>query len=789
MEKDALKVLEYDKIREMLEERAGSALGKEKARGLSPSSDFSEVSQWMAETEEAVRIYAASAPPLGGIRDIRPLLKKVGMGAVLGTDEIVDVMSTMYAMRNVKRFFKEMETEAPMLKQWAHSIEILGQLERNLENAIDEHGVLRDDASVELRRIRREMRTAQNRIKERIHGVLHSQEYQKLFQEAIITVRDERYVIPIKQEYRSQFPGIVHDQSASGSTLFIEPMAIVELNNDVKQLALAEHQEVQRILRSLSAQIGKQGDILLENTGILGDIDFVFAKARLARDMHGTLPLLNTEGRTRLNKARHPLIPADRVVPIDIALGADYRMLLVTGPNTGGKTVSMKTLGLLVLMAQSGCYIPAASDSEVSVYHDIYADIGDEQSIEQSLSTFSSHMTHIIDILDKVEAEDLLLLDELGAGTDPEEGAALATAILERLLEMGASTIATTHYSALKSFAYTQPGIENACVEFDIGTLRPTYRLLIGIPGASNAFAISKRLGLPDSLVLRAKQLVKADHAQFEHVINELENEKMMYEQRNADILERQQRVTAMEQKLTTMKAELSKQKGDIIRKAKEQSAAMVRRTRRESEEIIKALKEQFDDQGVKKRQQAMQEARERLNDAADRAHPGIMAQKGVGKRIDLKALEPGDIVYVTKLDQRGTVLSVRGKELEVQIGSLKTVIGASACRFVGKAPKEEKTATEKSRQAGMSLQKTATIQREIDVRGLMVNEAEMVVGKFLDDAVMAGLGQVLIIHGKGTGALRKGLQDYLKHHRNVLRYAFADITEGGTGATVVDLK
>ena len=689
MDKDVLKVLAYDKIRDMLKERAGSLLGKERAADLLPSSDFSEARQWMAETEEAVRVCGTSAPPLGGIRDIRPLLNKVRMGAVLEPEEIMDILGTMYAMRNVKRFFKEMEMDVPTLKSWARAIEILGQLERDLENAIDEHGVLRDDASAELRRIRREMRSAQARIKERIHGILHAQEYQKFFQEAIITLRDERYVIPIKLEYRPQFPGIVHDQSSSGSTLFIEPMAIVELNNDVKQLSLAEHQEVQRILRVLSARIGKQGDVLLDNASLLGAIDFVFAKAKLARDMKGVMPILNDEGRTRLHQARHPLIPSEQVVPIDLSLGEDCRMLLVTGPNTGGKTVSMKTLGLLALMAQSGCYIPAAADSEVSVYRNIYADIGDEQSIEQSLSTFSAHMTNMIGILEKVERDDLLLLDELGAGTDPEEGAALAMAILERLLEIGASTLATTHYSALKTFAYTRPGIENACVEFDIATLRPTYRLLIGIPGASNAFAVSERLGLPSSLILRAQQLVKADHAKFEHIINALENEKMMYEQRNADIQERQQRVREMEQKIAAARAELSKQKGDILRKAKEQSAAMIRRTRRESEEIIKELKAQFDDQGIKKRQQVIQEAREQLNEAADKAHPGIMAQKGLGKRIDLKKLEPGDIVYVTKLDQRGTVLSIRGKELEVEVGSLKMMIEASACRFMGKAPKE----------------------------------------------------------------------------------------------------
>lgn len=792
MEKEALKTLEYTKITAMLEERAGSVLGKERAAALLPVSDFDEVQERMQQTAEAAAVYRMTAPPLGGIRDIRPLLKKVKLGAVLDTSEMVDVMSTLYAMRNIKKFFKEMEMDAPILKGWAREIEILGQLERNIENTIDEHGNIRDEASVELRRIRREIKSSQSRIKERLSSVLHASEYQKYFQDAIVTLRDERYVVPIKQEYRQHFPGIVHDQSASGSTLFIEPMAIVDLNNDVKQLALAEHHEVERILRVLSQQVEKNKDVLLANSSIMADIDFSFAKAKLARDMKAVEPMLNNEGRTKLLGARHPLIAEDKIVPIDILLGETYHMLLITGPNTGGKTVSMKTLGLLVLMAQSGCFLPVEADSEIAVYQNVYADIGDEQSIEQSLSTFSAHMTHIVKILQKVEPEDLLLLDELGAGTDPEEGAALAMAILEQLLAVKASVIATTHYSELKTFAYTKDGIENACVEFDIKTLRPTYRLLIGIPGASNAFAISHRLGLGESVILRAKQLIKADHAQFENVINQLENEKMMYEQRNADILERQQRVTQLEAKVEAMKTELSQKKAQMLRKAKDESSALVRRTRRESEEVIKQLKEQFNDQGIQKRQQAIQEAREKLKAASDRARPGIISGKAYRKPIDLKTIEPGDTVYVTKLDQKGTVLSVQGKELEVQLGSLKMNIKASACKFVESGKQKEKhqqQSAPKSRQSGSFLQKAANIRREIDIRGLMVDEAEQVLGKFLDDAVIAGMAQVLIIHGKGTGALRKGVQAYLKNHRNVLHIAFADINEGGTGATVVDLK
>lgn len=789
MENESFKILEYEKITAMLEARAGSSLGKEKARRLYPSSDFDEIAEWQQETSEAVNVFALKSPPMGGIYDIRPLLKKAGKGATLDLGEMQEIMSTLYAMRNVKYFFRDLEIEAPILKEWAHSLEILGQLERDLNNTIDEHGNMRENASVELSRIRRELKSSQVRIKDKVQQILHNANYQRMFQDAIVTVRDDRYVIPVKAEYKAHFPGLIHDQSASGSTLFIEPMAVVELNNDIKQLALAEEQEIRRILRQLSAAISKERETLAYNIAILADIDFAFAKARLAQDMDAVLPKLNNEGRTVLKKARHPLIAKDKVVPTTIVIGEAYRMLLITGPNTGGKTVSMKTLGLMVLMAQSGCYLPVEPDSEIAVYQNIYADIGDEQSIEQSLSTFSAHMTHIVRILAKVEREDLLLLDELGAGTDPEEGAALAMSILERLLKIQATTVATTHYSELKTFAYTTAGIENACVEFDVETLRPTYKLLIGIPGASNAFAISKRLGLSDALILRAKQLVKADHAQFEHVINQLENEKLMYEARNADIAERQQRVQQLEAKLAKAKEELSQKKGDIIRKAKDKSAAMIRQTKRESEAVISALKEQFDDQGIKKRQQAIQEARAKLNDAFAKARPGIMAQNGIGQRIDLKKIAIGDTVYVKKLDQKGTILAIDGKDLTVQIGSLRTKVKTSACTFV--SHKETETTVKSSKKSAVNgfLRKTQTISRDIDIRGMMVDEAEIIIGKFLDDAVMAGLSQVLIIHGKGTGALRKGVHNYLKRHKSVLSYQFADINEGGTGATLVELK
>ena len=799
MEQESFKVLEYKRILSRLREKAGTTLGKELAGGLLPSGDREEVRERLQQTAEAVYVSSMAQPPLGDIKDIRESIKKVGLGAVLAPDELLDILTTMYAMREMKRFFKELEAEAPILKNWARSLEILGQLEKDLEHIVDEHGNLRDDASVELKRIRREIRSSQAKIKDHLAGLLHNNEYQKYFQEAIVTMRGDRYVLPVKQEYRQHFPGIVHDQSATGSTLFIEPMAVVNLNNDIKQLTAAERHEVERILRAASQKIRKNDSQLMDNCEIMAQVDFAFAKANLAYEMKATEPVLNEAGVTKLMSARHPLLPPDKVVPIDITIGDSYSMLLVTGPNTGGKTVSMKTFGLLVLMAQSGLFLPVESGSEIAVYSNIYADIGDEQSIEQSLSTFSAHMTHLVSILDKVEPEDLVLLDELGAGTDPEEGAALAMAILERLLTIKATVLATTHYSELKTFAFGREGIENACVEFDVATLRPTYRLLIGIPGASNAFAISRRLGLSESLIIRAKQLIQADHAQFEQVINQLEKEKMLYEQMNADIETRLRRAEQMEAKAEALRVELNQKKADILRRAKDEGAALVRRMRRESEEVISQLKEQFNDQGIQKRQAAIQAARDQINEAAGKVRPGIVSVKAFRKPVDLKTLEPGDIIYVTKLDQKGTVLSIRGKELEVQLGSLKTNVKARDCKFVEKAPKEKPSAKGGAngslsggggRKRGSSfISKAQEAHRDIDIRGMMVDEAEMVLGKFLDDSVMAGLSQVLIIHGKGTGALRKGVHAYLKRHRNVASFNFADMSEGGTGATLVELQ
>ena len=791
MIKDSFKTLEFDKILARLRECATSNFGKELAEKLEPADDFETVKENLSLTTEAVKIFAVSAPPLGGFRDVRETFRKIKIGSVAEAEELLDVLSTMYTMRRVKIFFKETEVDAPQLKSRATEIEILGNLERQLDNAIDEHGNVRDTATSELQKIRRDLRAAQSRIKNEIFNILHDSGKQKFFQDAIVTMRGDRYVLPVKLEYKSQFPGIVHDQSATGATVFIEPLAVVNLNNSVKELEAAERHEVMRILRGLSDAVRKNLDALTANIKILADVDLLFAKAKLARDLNATEPQL--ENFTDLLAARHPLINPAEVVPIDIRLGENFSMLLVTGPNTGGKTVSMKTLGLLALMTQAGLYIPAAGGSRIAVFTNIFADIGDEQSIEQSLSTFSAHMKKIVAILDEITASDLVLLDEIGAGTDPDEGAALAMSILERLLQIGASTIATTHYSELKTFAYSTDGIENAGVEFDSKTLRPTYRLLIGIPGASNAFIISQRLGLPQSLILRAKQLITADHANFEKIISELESQRMTFEQRNAEIFERQQQVLKHEKKIAEMRDEIAKTKGDIIRKAKEKSAAMVRETKREAEEIIAALKEQFDDAGVKRRQQVIQQARDKLREAEIESSTGIIADKFVGTRIKKSELRVGDTVYIKPLDQKGTILSIEkdGDSLSVQIGAMRTTVKISACRFVSHNAQENFSppVTNQNRGSLGLMQKTATVRRSIDIRGMMVDEAELVCGKFIDDAQLSGLKQILIIHGKGTGALRRGVHDFLRANNSVAEFNFADQDEGGTGATLVTIK
>ncbi|WP_378955857.1 endonuclease MutS2 [Pelosinus sp. sgz500959] len=787
MDLSVLKTLEYPKIRTMLADRSSCTMGRELVEELVPTNEMAEVERRIAETREAREILdAMSNVPLGGIRDVRPLLKRAEVGSILEAHELVAISSTLYASRRMKSFFTDMPSSLVILAGYVSNITVLRNIENSIENIVNEQGMIRDDASVELSKIRRDIKLSQSRVKDKLESILRASEYQKYFQDALVTMRGDRYVIPIKQESRYHFPGIIHDQSASGSTVFIEPMAIVMLNNEIKQLMSAEKNEIERILRMITGQIANFVDEINENCQVLAQIDFAFAKAKLSQDMQGTMPLINDEGYVNLRQARHPLIPAAAVVPIDIYIGKDFNTLLITGPNTGGKTVSLKTLGLFALMTQSGLYIPVEHGSEITVFNNIFADIGDEQSIEQSLSTFSAHMTNLVRILGKVSLHDLVLIDEIGSGTDPDEGAALAIAILEYLLKVGARTIATTHYSELKTFAYSKPGIENASVEFDIQTLKPTYRLLIGIPGSSNAFAISRRLGLPEDIVDHAKGFIGKDHAEFENVLNSLEEQKIAYDKLNRELAEQERLLTEVKEKLAEEQMSFARKKQTILVKAKNEAEAILRQARRETEGIISELKTQFSEKSGTVRQSTIDKSRKRLRENLDSLQSGDDEEDDNSlPRITPTLLKPGMNVYVTTVKQKGVVLSVHGDDVIVQLGILKMNVAIANCRLSSESVSEKN----KTAKISMDFSKVRDVSREIDIRGMMVDEAEILLGKYIDDAILAGLNKIIVIHGKGTGALRKGVRAYLKHHHYVRDISIGELNEGGDGATIVQLR
>ncbi|MDD4601597.1 Endonuclease MutS2 [bioreactor metagenome] len=786
MDLSVLRTLEYHKVQGMLAHRTSSVIGRELVEQLTPISNYAEVQLRIQETEEARQILDEYPNvPLGGIRDIREMVRRAQLNAILEPDEILAIGSTLYAARRLKTFFNNLPLHIPLLTALVTQITVIPHIESLIENTINEHGIVRDDASTELTRIRREIRVSQARVKEKLDSILRSSEYQKLFQDTLVTIRGDRYVIPIKQEYRTSFPGIIHDQSASGATVFIEPMAIVNLNNDIKQLMSADKTEVERILRMVSGKVGEAALTLQTNCNVLAQLDFSCAKAKLSIDMRATKPLLNDNGIVELHQARHPLIDSDVVVPIDIHLGKNFNILIITGPNTGGKTVSLKTLGLFAMMVQAGLYIPAASESKMTIFQNIFADIGDEQSIEQSLSTFSGHMTNLVKILSKVSGNDLVLIDEIGAGTDPQEGAALAMSILEYLLRINSRVIVTTHYSELKTFAYSRHGIENASVEFDIQTLRPTYRLLLGVPGGSNAFAISQRLGLVESIIIRAQELLSKEHTEMETVLNTLEEKKRAYVQLYEQISQGKQQLLSDQQDLSLEKKRIEETKNSIMAKARDAAALVLRNARREATDIIDELKAQFSVHEAKNRQQAIDKARQRLKNSLDNVDTDDEITINI---ISKGMLKPGLSVYVTTLRQKGTILAVGDKEVSVQIGILKVNVPLSVC-VIREEDKPNNTKTYKpTDNSNRQLTSIKHISREIDIRGTTVEEAEVILDKFIDDAVLSNLTEFIVIHGKGTGALRKGVRAYLKSHRSVRDISIGEVNEGGDGATVVKL-
>ncbi|MDQ0220120.1 endonuclease MutS2 [Peribacillus cavernae] len=784
MHDKVLRTLEFNKIREHLLAFTSSELGKEKAGELKPSSDFEEIVKWQEETDEAANVIRLKGNvPLGGIFDIRPHAKRAQIGGMLSPQELMEVASTIRAGRILTRFFEELieeEHRFEMINQYISDLAPLQELQQTITYAIGDHGEVLDSASEKLRTLRNQLRTNEARVREKLESMIRSSNAQKMLSDAIITIRNDRFVIPVKQEYRSAYGGIIHDQSSSGQTLFIEPQVIVQLNNVLQETRVKEQQEIERILVELSAAAGGHTYELLQNVKILAQVDFIFAKARYAKEIKASKPAMNHEGRVKLLKAKHPLIPVKEVVPNDIYLGGDFTTIVITGPNTGGKTVALKTIGLCTLMAQAGLQIPALDGSETAVFRSVFADIGDEQSIEQSLSTFSSHMVNIVEILKQVDQESLVLFDELGAGTDPQEGAALAISILDEVYSRGARVIATTHYPELKAYGYDRDGVINASVEFDVESLRPTYKLLIGVPGRSNAFEISKRLGLNESVIENARSHVGAETNKVENMIASLEESRRQAERDREAAADYVKQSEKLHKDLQKQIMEYHQERDTLMEKAVDKAAKLVEKAKEEAEEVISDLRKMRIEKNAEIKEHELIEARSRLEKSAPPVKKPKKSQMGTTER----TLKPGDEVKVTSFDQKGHLIEkVSNDEWQVQMGILKMKVKESDLQFSG-SPKEKEVkhiAAVRGRDFHVNL--------ELDLRGERFENALSRVEKYIDDALLAAYPRVSIIHGKGTGALRQGVQDYLKNHRAVKRVRFGEASEGGTGVTIVEFK
>lgn len=788
MDNKALNTLEFNKIKDMLIGKAASALGKRLANELVPSTDIEEIRLSQSETATAVSmIMKKGSLVLGGLRDLSDSLKRVNVGGILSIDELIAVGDFLYCARKAKGY-SESESkndDFTVLMKYFNEIICVQELERDIERCIVDGKEISDDASPALRDIRRNIRSANDRIKEHLNGIIHSAAYKNMLQDAVITIRNDRYCVPVKSEYKNSFSGMVHDQSATGATVFIEPMSVVQLNNKIKELKGAERKEIDKILAKLSEKVYENSGIIAADMDILAQLDFIFAKAELAVSMKATEPRFNVHGYINIKKARHPLLDSKTVVPTDIYLGKDFTTLLITGPNTGGKTVSLKTIGLFTLMGQSGLHIPAFDNSELAVFEDVFADIGDEQSIEQSLSTFSSHMTNIVRILDNVTNNSLVLIDELGAGTDPTEGAALAIAIIQYLHALGVRTAVTTHYSELKVFALTAQGVENASCEFDVETLRPTYRLLIGVPGKSNAFAISQRLGLPEYIINEAKEVLSHEDVRFEDVITELEISKkaVALEQEKAEQYRKE--AQKLRHDAENQKQKLEKQREKIIHEAQDEARRLVSDAKDEADAIVKEIRKlQKEGANLDKIDSKRKKLKEKLTSMESSAGTRNSAAHPVPKELHV-----GDRVYIHSLAQSGTVTAAPDSSGNVMIktGIMKVKIGIEDLSLdtTEEKPKQQV----KKYASGFKNNKAKNISPQVDLRGLMALEAIDKLDKYLDDAYLAGLAQVTIIHGKGTGALRSAVQDYLRTNRRVKSYRAGLYGEGEAGVTIAELK
>ncbi len=792
MNKKTLKVLEYNKIIDLLLKKSESELGKEKIKKIRPLTNIKKIENLLRETDEALSLLIKRGnPPLYGIRDIKYELKRVEMGGVLTPGALLRISDSLRVSRGLKKYMKDNEADKgsryPIVEGLISNLMIFKNIEDEINNAIINENEISDNASTALRNIRRQIISKNDAIKSKLNSIISSQSNKKYLQDSIVTMREGRYVIPVKQENKSSVPGLVHDISSSGATAFIEPIAVVELNNELRELEVKEREEIERILAELSNMVGEVSESIMGNQNILEDLDFIFSKGKLALDMNATKPILNSRGYINIKKARHPLLNTKEVVPIDVYLGDEFKSLIITGPNTGGKTVTLKTVGLFTLMAQSGLHIPADFNSQIGVFNQIFADIGDEQSIEQSLSTFSSHMTNIVDILKNVESNSLILFDELGAGTDPTEGAALAMSILDNLLKRDVRTIATTHYSQLKLYALTTENVSNASVEFDVETLRPTYRLLIGVPGKSNAFEISKRLGLQDYIIDYARKLISQENIDFEDVLQAIEKDRREAEEKRYEAERQSLEIEKLKNELAIEKSKTKDMRDKILQEAREEARNILRNAKEESELIISELRDiSFEIDKDKTRR--MHEAQQMLKSEIDKADELLVKDVlNVKAKKPPKNLKVGETVEVLSLNQVGEVLTLpdEGGNVTVQVGIMKVNVHVSTLR---RTVSEESNKSHFKAKTIMS-SKSQTIRNEIDLRGKNIEEAILDLDKYLDDAYIAGLKEVFIIHGKGTGALREGLQSYFRRHKAIKSFRPGKYGEGGLGVTVLEIK
>ena len=794
MNPKALKTLEYNKIIDKLTEFAGSALAKEMCRNLQPSTDLYEIQALQKETSDALsRIYQKGAVSFRGVRDIRGSIKRLEIGAIIGINELLSICSLLEVCSKVKAYSRNDRDPdfEDSLEAMFQALQPLTPVSSEIRRCIASEEELNDDASPALFKIRRSMRQINDKVHAQLQTMVNGSARTYL-QDAVVTMRNGRYCIPVKAEHRGQIPGMIHDQSSTGSTLFVEPMAVIKLNNDLRELELKEEKEIEMILATLSARCGEETETLRDDLDLLTKLDFIFARAQLSRSMNGTQPDFNEEGRILIKKGRHPLLDKKKVVPIDIQLGKDFELLIITGPNTGGKTVSLKTVGLFTLMGQAGLHIPAFDHSELSVFHEVFADIGDEQSIEQSLSTFSAHMTNTVSILKEADDRSLVLFDELGAGTDPTEGAALAIAILSNLHRRGSRVMATTHYSELKVFALSTPGVENGCCEFDVETLRPTYRLLIGVPGKSNAFAISQKLGLSQDIIEEAKTHLTKQDEDFEDLLADLEQKRVTIEQERDQINSYKEEIRELKQRLESKQEKLDLSRDKILREANEQARNILQEAKDYADTTIRNFQKYGKAAGVsaKDMEKERGKLREKMSTVDKKLSAKNAAPKKSHKQLTAKDLHIGDSIKVLSLNLKGTVSTLPDAKgnLFVQMGILRSQVNI---RDLEKLDDTVITGGNFSKTGSgkIKMSKSASVSTEINLLGKTVDEAIMELDKYLDDAYIAHLPSVRIVHGKGTGALRKGVHNYLRRQKHVKSYRLGEFGEGDAGVTIVEFK